>query len=107
MPVLAINGGTPVREQPFHPWPVTDKSDADAVAAAVLSGEWSHLDGPNLLAFEREFAELQGAGFGIACNGGTSALEIALRAVGAGVGAKLSFPPTRSWRRPWRCCEPV
>ena len=92
MPVLAINGGTPVRERSFHPWPVPDQSDADAVAAAVLSGEWSHRTGPNLLAFEREFADLQGARFGIACNGGTTALEIALRAVGASVGGEVIVP---------------
>ena len=58
----------------------------------MLSGEWSHFTGPNLLAFEREFAELQGARFGVACNGGTTALEIALRAVGAGVGGEVIVP---------------
>ncbi len=92
MPVLAINGGTPVRERSFHPWPVPDQSDADAVAAAVLSGEWSHVTGPNLRAFEREFADLQGARFGITCNGGTTALEIALRAAGACVGGEVIVP---------------
>ena len=92
MPVLAINGGIPVRERPFPAWPVTDKSDADAVAEAVLGGNWSHFDGPNLLEFEREFSALQDCKYGIACNGGTAALEIALRAAGVGAGDVVIVP---------------
>ena len=92
MPRLAIRGGTPVRDMPFHPWPVADRSDVEAVGAAILSGDWSHVDAPNILAFEREFAELQDAAFGVACNGGTTALEIALRSAGIGPGDEVIVP---------------
>lgn len=89
---LALNGGDPVRERPFHPWPVADQSDVDAVAGAIRGGDWSHLTGPNIRAFEFEFAAKQDARFGIACNGGTAALEIALRAAGVKPGDEVIVP---------------
>lgn len=35
---LALDGGTPVRRQPFAPWPVFAADDIEAVTAVLRSG---------------------------------------------------------------------
>ena len=92
MPKLAVNGAAPVRDRAFHAWPVADRSDVEAVGQAILSGDWNHVTGSNIRAFETEFAELQDAKFGVACNGGTTALEIALRIAGVVPGDEVIVP---------------
>ena len=91
MSVLAINGGSPLRERPFHPWPVGDPTDVEAVRQTILYGDW-YAGGANVKAFEEEFAAHQGAKFGIAVNGGTPALQVALRAVGVVPGDEVIIP---------------
>ena len=103
MSVLAINGGSPLRERPFHPWPVGDPTDVEAVRQTILYGDW-YAGGANVKAFEEEFAAHQGAKFGIAVNGGTPALQVALRAVGVVPGDEVIIPSyTYVAPRPWRC----
>jgi dTDP-4-amino-4,6-dideoxygalactose transaminase len=57
------------------------------------SGRWWSVEGTQGAAFEREFAEFQGARRGIACTNGTAALEVALRALGVGCGDEVIVPP--------------
>jgi dTDP-4-amino-4,6-dideoxygalactose transaminase len=51
----------------------------------VLTSERYHL-GPETEAFEREFAQHEGADFGICCGSGSDALYLALRALDIGTG---------------------
>ena len=48
--------------------------------------------GPNVSAFEQEFAAYCGAGHGIGVANGTDALTIALRALGVGPGDEVVVP---------------
>ena len=63
----------------------------DAIAAAVekvVASGWYVL-GPNVTAFETEFADYCGARHCIGVSNGTDALELALRALGCGPGSEV------------------
>jgi perosamine synthetase len=67
--------------------PVLEKAEADAAHQAVLSGWVSQ--GPQVAAFELEFAALVGAGHACAVSNCTTALHLALLAVGVGPGDEV------------------
>ena len=68
------------------------RQDVDEAVARVLkSGQFTL--GPEVAAFEREFAGVCGGGHGIAVNSGTSALHLALLAAGAGPGGEVITVP--------------
>src|SRR5690348_10258972 len=63
----------------------------DAAISAVLDDE-RYILGPNVAAFEQEFAAYLGAGHAIGVANGTDALTIALRAMGVGPGDEVVVP---------------
>jgi dTDP-4-amino-4,6-dideoxygalactose transaminase len=63
----------------------------DAAIAAVLDDQ-RYILGPNVAAFEREFASYLGAGHAVGVANGTDALTIALRAMGVGPGDEVVVP---------------
>jgi len=67
--------------------PLLDKDEADAARDAVLSGWVSQ--GPQVAAFEREFAALVEAPYACAVSNCTTALHLALTAVNAGPGDEV------------------
>lgn len=67
--------------------PVIDESEADAVRDALLSGWVSQ--GPQVAAFEAEFAALVGAPHACAVSNCTTALHLALLAVGVAPGDEV------------------
>jgi len=67
------------------------KAEADAAALAVLSSG-QYVLGPEVEAFEREFAAAHDAGHAVALNTGTSALHLALLACGVGPGDEVIVP---------------
>jgi dTDP-4-amino-4,6-dideoxygalactose transaminase len=68
------------------------KSEIDAAVAAVLES-CQFILGPEVAAFEREFAAYCGATECIALNSGTSALHLALLAAGVGPGDEVITVP--------------
>lgn len=65
------------------------KAEIDAAVARVLaSGTYIH--GPELAAFEREFASYLGAAGAVGVANGTDAIELALRALGVGAGDQVA-----------------
>jgi len=69
--------------------------DATAVRAAidrVIASGWFVL-GPEVEAFESEFAAASGAKFGVGVGTGTDALALALRAIGVGAGDEVITSP--------------
>src|SRR6478672_3941663 len=94
MSVLAINGGTRVRSEPYPAWPQVDQRDADAVANVVLNGQiggWPE-PGPRNAEFAARFASYQGASHGIVMSNGTVTMEVALKALGIGWGDEVIVP---------------
>ncbi|MBI3402926.1 MAG: DegT/DnrJ/EryC1/StrS family aminotransferase [Acidobacteria bacterium] len=67
--------------------PVLDQAEVDAAARAILSG-WV-TQGPEVAAFEREFAAAVGAPHACAVSSGTTALHAALLAVGVQPGDEV------------------
>src|SRR4051794_33137052 len=67
--------------------PVLDESEADAAREAVLAG-WIR-QGPQVAHFERAFAALVGAGHATAVSNCTTALHLALLAVGVAAGDEV------------------
>ena len=68
-----------------RPW--LDEADADAARRAILSG-WV-TQGPEVAAFEREFAAAVGAPYACASSSCTTALHLALLALGVGPGDEV------------------
>ncbi|MBE8521743.1 DegT/DnrJ/EryC1/StrS family aminotransferase [Amycolatopsis sp. H6(2020)] len=61
------------------------------VTDAVTSG-WISSQGPYVARFESDFAAYNGVSFGVACSSGTTALTLALRALGIGPGDEVIVP---------------
>ncbi|WP_417470017.1 UDP-4-amino-4,6-dideoxy-N-acetyl-beta-L-altrosamine transaminase [Maricaulis sp.] len=78
--------------QPFLPYgrQSIDDSDIEAVAR-VLRSDWL-TTGPEVDAFEADFAAATGAGHAIACSNGTTALHLALAGLDVGPGDVCIVP---------------
>lgn len=70
--------------------PVIDESDIEAVVRVMRSG--MVVQGPEVKAFEDEFAPVAGAEHCVAVNSGTSALHMTLLALGIGPGDEVIVP---------------
>ena len=68
-----------------RPW--MDEQEAEAVRRVILSG-WV-TQGPEVKAFEQEFAAYVGSQFACAVSSCTTALHLALKAVGVGPGDEV------------------
>jgi dTDP-4-amino-4,6-dideoxygalactose transaminase len=78
----------------FPQWPIWDESDARAVESALRSGDWwcgspGDPAGKNVWEFQREFCAFQEARHCIAVANGTVAIELALLALGVGLGDEV------------------
>lgn len=92
MPTLAVDGGQPVRSQLLpYGHQVVDDDDVEAVVTALRS-DWL-TTGPEVEAFEAEFAAAVGARHAVAVSNGTAALHAAAFAAGAGPGRTVITTP--------------
>ena len=91
---LAILGGLPLRTRPFSTWPVFDAREREQLDDVLTSANWGGFPSPNRKAveFAAAFAAYQGARFAIPTTSGTSALEVALKALGVGAGDEVIVP---------------
>src|SRR5215207_11614054 len=64
------------------------KSELDEAAARVLASGW-YILGPEVRAFEEQFAAFCGVGYAIGVGNGTEALYLALTALGVGAGDEV------------------
>jgi len=78
----SATGGIPLAVPNIGP------AERAAVLEAVESGFVSSV-GPAVEAFEREFAEVVGSTYAVACASGTAALHVALRLLGVGAGDEV------------------
>ena len=92
MSFLAINGGKPVRTNPFPVWPVWGDEEITYLTNVIKSGNWGSLTGKLTPEFEQKFAEYQNAKYGICVNSGTTALKIALTAADVDSGSEVIVP---------------
>jgi dTDP-4-amino-4,6-dideoxygalactose transaminase len=89
---LALDGGTPVRDTPFPPWPFYAQDEIDAAVRVLASGKVNYWTGEEARLFEREYAEHVGCAHAVALANGTLALELALQALDIGAGHEVVVP---------------
>lgn len=84
--------------EPMAPWPPIDEETVANVTKVLKNETLSQLSpGENVIGrFERAFAEYCGVKYALSCNGGTSALTMAVRAAGAGPGDEV-ITSTYTW----------
>ena len=92
MPRLAINGAAPVRTEPFPSWPMNLDASARTAGETVRSGRWGSIQGERVRSLEQRFASFQHAAHGIAVSNGTTALCLALQAIGIEPGDEVIVP---------------
>ncbi len=90
-PKPVVLGGEPRHQLPAMPWPVAGEREAELLRRVVESDRWD-LEGPFETGFERAFAHLQTATYGLTVANGTVALQLALEALGIGVGDEVIVP---------------
>jgi dTDP-4-amino-4,6-dideoxygalactose transaminase len=78
---------------PFSPWPCFSVEEADAARAVILSNRVNYWTGKECRQFEQEFAAWCGARHAIALANGTLALDVALKALGIGLGDEVVVTP--------------
>lgn len=76
----------------FPSWPALDEADIEAVAAVLRTNQLSMLSSPEVTAFEDEFAAYHRVKHCIAVNSGTSAIHLALIALGVAAGDHVAVP---------------
>jgi len=89
---LAIEGGQPLRSQPFAPWPSFSPEEIAVVMRVLESGKVNYWTGDEGRRFESEFAAFTGCKHAIALANGTVALELALQVLGIGPGDEVVVP---------------
>ena len=82
----AILGGAPLLPQGPPDWPPPDDGVRLALEAAFADGSWGKYCGGNVERLEAALARLLGTPHVLTCSSGTLAVEVALRALGAGGG---------------------
>jgi len=106
MSVLAINGGTAVRQRPFPQWPVYDQREEDALIGVLRSGKWWRFafgqgvelaepeqgERSQVASFQEEFAHYHDCKYGVAAANGTGTLEIGIRAMRLDIGDEIIVP---------------
>jgi len=89
---LAIDGGPEAVTNELLSWPQFDENAIQAVELVLRSGKVNYWTGPKGMEFERKYAEWQGSKFGISTATGTSALHVAMSALGIGPGDEVIVP---------------
>jgi 3-amino-5-hydroxybenzoate synthase len=88
----AILGGKPTKTNPFPSWPQYDQNEEKALMEVLHSGVWWRTPGTKTLQFEHDFAKYHQVEHGVACTNGTAAIEIAMAALGVGLGDEVIVP---------------
>ncbi len=94
MKKLAIHGGAPSRDvttNPWPTWPVWGQEEEKALLEVLHSGVWSY-NGPKETEFNRLFAAFTGVNHAICTVNGTVTMQIALEALGVGLGDEVIVP---------------
>lgn len=73
----------------FSPWPSFSEEEANCARDIILSNKVNYWTGQECRQFEREFATWAETDFAIALANGTVALDLALQALGIGVGDEV------------------
>lgn len=90
---LAVQGGKPVHSAKWPEWPVWNESAEKNILEMLRTGRWWRGNGEHVIDFEKKYAELMGAKRCLATASGTSALLVALQALGVDAGDEVLVSP--------------
>lgn len=95
---LAIEGGKPVRTDPFPSvndisGRSFDEEEIDLVVETIRSGRLNYVGGTRVEKLEQAFADYYGVKYCTASSSGTAALHIAIGAIGTEPGDEIIVPP--------------
>lgn len=93
MQKLAIDGGQPVRRDPFPKWPIFGELEQNLLLEVLNSGLWGGTGRVKLPIVEERFAKLHGAKHAVTVVNGTVAITVALKAAGVEPGDEVIVPP--------------
>lgn len=93
MTKLAVDGGTPVRTEPFPPRQPFGDREVELATQAIRSQNLFGPSGTMLPEFERRFAELYGLEHAVTSTSGTAAIHVALGAVNPDPGDEIIAAP--------------
>lgn len=93
MSKLAIDGGTPVRTDPFPKREPFGEEEERLLIEAVRSQNLFGKSGTFVPAFEKAFAEFYGANYAQSCTSGTAAIHLAVGAVNPNPGDEIITAP--------------
>ncbi len=85
----ALRGGDPVRPQGPPDWPPPDEDVLSALQAAYRDGSYGKYLGPHVERLERHLVAYHNVEFVLSCASGSSAVELALRALRIGPGDEV------------------
>jgi len=77
----------------FTAWPRFSQEEADAVSRVLLSNKVNYWTGNEARKFEREYAQFADCQHAVAVFNGTVALDLALKALGVGIGDEVVVTP--------------
>lgn len=90
---LAIDGGTPVRTEPWPSWPPPlDAGQRKLVTEVLESGRWGATQGDLCSDLAAAFAERSAAPYGVTVANATLGLFAAMRGLGVGPGDEVIVP---------------
>ncbi len=89
---LAVDGGPKAVTNQLTGWPQFAEEGIKAVEEVLRSGKVNYWTGPKGMEFEKQYARWQGSKFAISTSSGTSALHVALAALGIGPGDEVIVP---------------
>ena len=92
MAKLALYGGPKVHEGPWPTWPRVTERDVERVTDVLRGGRWG-LGGTAIDEFQEAFAAFCDARHCVCTASGTTALILAMRALGIGPGDEVILPP--------------
>ena len=90
---LAIKGGTPVHTGKWPEWPQWNQAAEKNILDMLRTGRWWRGNGEHVTDFEKKYAELLGAKRCLATASGTSALLVAMQALGVDAGDEVLVSP--------------
>jgi L-glutamine:2-deoxy-scyllo-inosose/3-amino-2,3-dideoxy-scyllo-inosose aminotransferase len=94
---LALRGGNPIREGGWSTWPPYNQEIVSQVTGALQSGRWT-ISGPYVKSpllqekFAEQYAAFNGVRYCVPTANGSSALVIALEALGIGIDDEVIVP---------------
>jgi len=77
----------------LNPWPSYTQEEIQAVSQVLSSGQVNYWTGDQCQTFEKEFANWCGSKYAIATSNGTTALDLALKALAIGQGDEVIVTP--------------